>query len=482
MNPPVATTAQVDAAWLRGAGRAPATPFSVVLADGDTVTVTRLLRVLAGKRVVGAGVWQGRRVLAKLFVASGSARHWTQERTGIEALLRAKIPTPELLLAQALPSGGHALLTAFVDDAQNLVDAQELASFDRMPDRGALSALRSAFEVLGRMHAVGLIQEDLHLGNFIRQGKNIFVIDGDAVRAISAGVPLPARAAASNLAILLAQLPPAWSAFRKELIGAYLSGGGCSELESSWLEREIQRVRAWRLADFLRKTVRNCTLFSVRRAMWKFTAVVRREESFLAPLLESLDAAIAGGKCLKDGNTCTVAQIEAGQEILVVKRYNLKSWMHALGRCWRPSRAWHSWREGHRLAFLGIPTPTPLALLEERLGLLRGRAFLVNTYCPGIDLAHLLSPEEVPPSAIAEAIAGLFQALCAQRISHGDLKATNLLWHDSKVFVIDLDAVVQHGSARSFRAAWQRDRARLLRNWPADSALYQWLERSLPPA
>ena len=48
-----------------------------------------LLRILPGKRVVGGGVWRGRRVLAKLFVAEGSARHWQRECDGLAALAAA---------------------------------------------------------------------------------------------------------------------------------------------------------------------------------------------------------------------------------------------------------------------------------------------------------------------------------------------------------------------------------------------------------
>ena len=67
------------------------------------------------------------------------------------------------------------------------------------------------------------------------------------------------------------------------------------------------------------------------------------------------------------------------------------------------------------------------------------------------------------------------------RISHGDLKATNLLWDQGRIVLIDLDAMVQHRSVRQHARAWQRDRSRLLRNWPQDSVLYQWLEANLPP-
>jgi len=473
---------RVVATDLRVAGRQPEMPFCVVLADGGEVCLHRLLRVLPGKRIVGEGEWNGRRVLAKLFIATRSERHWRQEKAGIEALQNAGIPTPELLLATPLPKGGYLLLTAFLDDAQSLLDAWTPLSGLPAGNPIGIDLLRPAFGLLGTLHACGLVQEDLHLGNFLRSGGRLYAIDGDAVRAISPGKPLDATQATTNLAMLLAQLPIGWDAHREAFLAAYSAGGGVRIGDTRRLERETRRVRDWRLNDYLGKTVRDCTLFSVKRSAFRFTAVQRDIAASLAALLNEPDVAVDKGKRLKDGRTCTVAQVELPDRTVVVKRYNLKNVWHALERFWRPSRAWHSWREGHRLRFFGLATPAPLALIEERVGPLRRRAFLVNAFCPGIDLMDHLSPDCEPDAETASAILGLFETLHRLRISHGDFKATNLLWHDGRLVVIDLDAMTQHVSARSFARAWRRDRARFLRNWPATSVLHVWLDRHLPAA
>ncbi|MBS1226799.1 MAG: serine/threonine protein kinase [Proteobacteria bacterium] len=472
----------LDAAALRDAGRDPATPFRVALADGSEVVVSRLLRVLPGKRIVGEGQWQGQRVLVKLFVGGASARHWRHEKAGVDALQCAGIQTPELLLAASLPTGGHVVLTRYLDAAQSLAQAWHGVADLPVGDRAALDVLCPAFRLLGAMHAAGLVQQDLHLGNFLRCAGRIFVIDGDAVRAIAPGKPLDAQQSARNLAILLAQLPIAWDDARDVLLEAYRAEGGDCRTESARLRDEVARARDWRLADFLGKTLRDCTLFAVRRSAFRFSAVARGEGHRLAPLLASPDEAIARGTLLKDGRTCTVAQVELVGRSLIVKRYNLKNLPHFFARCWRPSRAWHSWREGHRLRFLGISTPAPLALVEERVGPLRRRAFLVCEYCPGQSLLDLLSPDREPDDDVARAIVSLFSSLHALRISHGDLKATNLLFHEGKVVVIDLDGVRQHRTQSAYARAWRRDRARLLRNWPASCVLQQWLDSHLPPA
>lgn len=467
-----------DASTLRAAGRRPAVPCRIALADGRALTLLGLLRVLPGKRVVGEADFADRRVLAKLFVAAGSARHWGQERAGIDALLAAGIPTPEPLLAAQLAGGGHVLATEFLDSAESLAEAWARVADLPAGDAQAVAVLEPALAMLGRMHAAGLVQDDLHLGNFLRAGERLLVIDGDGVRTPEQGRPLPPSAAIANLAVLLAQLPVDWDDRPEPLLAAYARGGGRLPAATGELLRETAAVRARRLDDLLAKSVRDCSLFAVRREFDRFVAVVRERAEPLAPLLADPDAAIAAGRLLKDGGTCTVAAVGD----CVVKRYNLKSAGHAASRLWRPSRAWHSWREAHRLRFFGIATPAPLALVEERFGPLRRRAWLIVAHCSGPNLLDHLDADREPPPAEAAAIVDLFGKLHRLRISHGDLKASNLLWDGERVVLIDLDAMRQHRSAAAHARAWQRDRARLLRNWPAGSALRDWFDRNLPPA
>ena len=167
---------------------------------------------------------------------------------------------------------------------------------------------------------------------------------------------------------------------------------------------------------------------------------------------------------------------------LVIKRYNIKGLGHWLKRFWRPSRAWHSWLAGWRLDFLGIATPQPLAMIERRIGPLRRQAWLVTEYCPGQNLLEHLGEagDRIPDEQTASAMLYTFSQLADARISHGDFKATNQLWHDDQVWLIDLDAMQVHGDRASWHKGWLKDRTRFVRNWPADSKLAKWLEQVLP--
>lgn len=460
---------------LRLTGRLPQTPFSIALPGQDVLTVIRLLRVLPGKRLAGEGLWQGQRVLAKLFIAADSHRHWRREHQGICALHAARLESPELLLATPLPAGGHLLLTRFIDPAYPLSE-----TVARQDEAASPGAFLPAFRLLGRLHAARLRHEDPHPGNFLCGEGTLFLLDGDAVRPLAKENARNARQRLCNLALLLAQIPLRWDNFFPDFLAAYDAESGFQRFDTDTLRRQWQRARTKRQRDFLQKTTRDCSLFSVHQSTRRLVICRRPEEDRLAPLTRTPDLAIQSGLRLKDGRTSTVCRLEVNGQSLVVKRYNLKDRWHALARLWRPSRAWHSWRAGYLLDFLGIATPRPLALMEERLGPLRQRAFLITDFCPGISLWHHLIPDRVPEPPLAEALLALFRTLKSQRISHGDLKASNLLWHQGKIVLIDLDALVQHRSSARFERAWQRDRNRLLRNWPAGCTLYRWLDSHLP--
>jgi len=473
---------------LSGAGRSPQLPLDIQL-DDAALHLTRLLRVLPGQRYVGLADWQGRRVLAKLLVGPKAARHFARERDGARLLREQGLDTPELLADGFAAGEGGWLLFDYLDDAESLGAAWLAVEHHAPLSAAQQTVLGEALEAIGQLHGKGLWQADLHLDNLLHQAGRLYLIDGGGVRAEIPGQPLSRARALENLGLFFAQLPAALEPFTEDLLVHYLLANGEHALPLQALLAEVARVRRWRLRDYMRKVARDCTLFSVRRGAFGLRALRREAEPALAGLLAAPDAAVAQGQALKRGGTASVARVDLAGRPLVVKRYNIKGLGHWLKRCWRPSRAWHSWREGNRLAFLGIATPQPLAVLEWRCCWLRGRAYLITDYAAGQDIIARFAPclearegTAAPPAAELAALDQLFAALLRERISHGDLKGTNLLWQDGRWALIDLDAVRQHRSPRRFARAYARDRARFLRNWPADSALYQLLDQRLPLA
>lgn len=466
---------------LAAAGRTPALPLSIALPNGE-LRLLSLLRVLPGQRYVGEAEWQGRRVLAKLLVGARARRQHARELEGARLLREQRLDTPELL-AEGLAEGeGGWLLFEFLDQAQSLGGLWQALAGEPLLSAAQRAVLAEALAAIGRLHARGLWQDDLHLDNLLRRDGRLYLIDGGGIRAQLAGQPLAREQVLQNLGVFFAQLPAELEPFIDSLLAAYLQANSAHALSAQDLREPLATVRRWRLKDYLKKLGRDCSLFCAERDR-DGLAIARREQAeALLPLLAGADAAIAAGVALKKGGSATVARVELDGRPLVIKRYNIKGLGHWLKRCWRPSRAWHSWVEGNRLAFLGIATPQPLAMRESRRYGLRGRAWLITEHAAGEDIltrfaAHV---HGTPPEAELQALERLFAALRRERISHGDLKGTNLLWQAGQWALIDLDAMQQHRCSRRFARAYAKDRARFLRNWPADSALRRLLDERLP--
>lgn len=466
---------------LRRAGRHPALPLSVAL-GADELHIARWLRVLPGQRYVAQAQWRGGPVLAKLMVGDRAHRHFERERHGAELLAEQHLTTPALLEQGFEEGAGGWLLFEFLEGARSLHDAWLEVSRQLPLSDDQQSVLGSALAEIARLHAKGLWQSDLHLDNLMRHEGRLYLIDGGGVRAEVPGEPLSRGLVQDNLALFFAQLPASLEPFIEELLVSYLLANNTHALALETLLDKVHTARRQRLADYLKKVGRDCTAFSVRHDSHGLVAVRREREAQLTTLLSAPDEFIAAGSALKKGGSATVAHVDVEGESFVIKRYNIKNLAHWLKRFWRPSRAWHSWVEAHRLDLLGIATPQPVAMIEMRRFGLRGRSYLITEYVSGQDIIARFEPyvNATPPEQELQALEQLFAALIRERISHGDLKGTNLLWQDGSWALIDLDALHQHRSVARFRQAFARDRARLLRNWPVDSALYRLLDRRLP--
>ncbi|MEX6501448.1 lipopolysaccharide kinase InaA family protein [Pseudomonas zhanjiangensis] len=478
-------------AELARSGRAPELPLHIELADAAgpaTLTLLRLLRVLPGQRYVGVAQWRGRRVLAKLLVGGKSARHFARELSGARLLAEQGLSTPALLADGLREGEGGWLLFEFLEEAQSLGDLWRRVAHQPLLSGAQQAVLGEALGAIARLHAQGLWQEDLHLDNLLRCEDQLFVIDGGGVRAQRPGQALAREQALENLGVFFAQLPIELEPYIEELLVHYLLVNGEHALPLEALLEQVGKVRRWRVRDYLKKVARDCSLFSARIGAFGLRVIRREAMAPLQPWLDELDGRIEAGHLYKTGGAATVARVELDGRPLVVKRYNIKNVAHWLKRFWRPSRAWHSWVEGNRLDILGIATPRPLAVLERRWCWLRGRAYLITEYCGGQDIIARFQPylaeerPQSPPEADLLALDRLFAALLRERISHGDFKGHNLFWDEQRQSwsLIDLDAMQQHHSMRSFARAYARDRARFLRNWPADSALYRLLDERLP--
>ena len=118
---------------------------------------------------------------------------------------------------------------------------------------------------------------------------------------------------------------------------------------------------------------------------------------------------------------------------------------------------------------IGVSTPRPYLFYEERvIWLFRRRAFFLSENIKEPNLLDYINScplEDAEIKVITEAFKRLFTIMIYYEISHGDMKATNFIFHGNKLIVLDLDSMIRHRNRYLFRKAIQRDLDRFLKNW-----------------
>lgn len=187
-----------------------------------------------------------------------------------------------------------------------------------------------------------------------------------------------------------------------------------------------------------------------------------------------------GNKILKAGNSSTVVQCQIDGHKFVVKRYNMKNPGHAIRRAFKKTRADISWRNARLLMKYGINTCEPVAMIEKRFGPFRNKAYFICKYIKGGDVLHYFkSAGAEERSRTAQVILGVFSRLESLMISHGDMKAANLIIQEGRLWLIDLDSMKQHKTKSGFSRARKKDLRIFMKNWsdqPDIAALFNRLK------
>ncbi|MBL4674259.1 MAG: phosphotransferase [Arenicella sp.] len=180
----------------------------------------------------------------------------------------------------------------------------------------------------------------------------------------------------------------------------------------------------------------------------------------------------------KHDRTTTVSRVELAGEAMVLKRYNPRNQWHKIKRALRRSRARRCWQMSYAFSEAGLNVAAPILMLEDRFGPFRLNAYFVNEFLEGQELRILLpSMNRAQQLKVADAVNDAFEKLKAARLTHGDLKASNLMWSDDRLFFIDLDAAQQHRNPVTWLKGHNKDRKRFLKNWQGDSQLLAIFDR-----
>lgn len=456
-----------DAKQLNSVGRDLPLPFDIEIGS-DLLQCQQAFRLLPNKRLTCLATWQGKLVAAKLFF---HPKHWIRhaqsDYAGAMLLEENDILTPKCVYAgKTSVFGVNVVLFEYIQGAVNFSELWELSDHKS-------ELLEQIFTVLAQQHNAGIYHADLHLDNFLLQDEKLYTLDGDQVKSL--GKSLTQKPSLENLGELFAHITPQYDAMILEQFATYVESRDwqlSDDLQQS-LIKAIQKGRAIHHKSCLRKIFRDCTAIASRKT-WRRHKYWQRnlDQALIGDLINNPDHYFVK-PYMKNGNTCSIIKTDLADYSLVVKRYNIKNILHGLKRSLRKTRAAVSWKNAHRLQWLDINTPKPIALIEKRWGFIRRQAYYISQYIEGATLNDFIlkcdEPEKI--KQIADLITTAFARLYQGGLSHGDLKASNLLISQQQVYLLDLDSMRKHKCTHSLKRVWRRDINRFLRNFTEQPAV-----------
>lgn len=467
--------------------------------DGGTVYV---------KRYRCQRWWHAARHIVR---SSPARREWER---AVEIARRGVATVQPLACGEAIRGGAvwdSFLVTQAIGDGCSVEDYVSTV-LPLLPAETRIRARRLLFDGLARfvarVHRAGIWHDDLHAGNILisRKAKladptcnawpTFHLIDVSDVRI---GAPLSWKASRQNLVTLvsawdrrttrterlrfwrtyLSERPELHLPDSRTVIGRLESEGRRLSLRIAW-RRDRRGMRA--NSDYRVIRSRDDRAHCLRRLSPEFLRDwIEQPES---PLWSHLDQAV---KLSHSGLMVKATFFTSEGDLAVAyKCYRSRNWWKSLCRLFGRDRAIRSWRVGQGLVERKIPTARPVAVLIPGRPRFGRRTYLATEWLEGTENLHLYGwslaaakPAERRRKAVrcATSLGRLVGLLHAWGISHGDLKASNLLVLDHgqslETFLIDLDQACITGRTPPRGAV--ADLARLA----AGLAAHPWVTRTV---
>ncbi len=437
----------------------------------ESLLCTGVLRAVPGRRQLYDALWNNKNVVAKVFSHRFKARyHLTRELRGLNQLRKRGLNSPEPLFYGKTKDGRWVVVTEKIMNSATALDV-----LNETTDKNKeLELLLRVCRELAKQHGKGVLQKDLHLGNFLLAGEKIYALDPRQMQFFRR--PVPRKKSISHLALLAGYLPGSDAASARALCEEYCQTRGwhLAESDETWLQKQLTVHKERGIRGGLRKCLRTSKRH-LRMKDRRYVAEFDRgfcDEPAMNDFIEGVDALMRAGQILKEGQTSCVSRLMWNGKDVVVKRYNHRGFIHSLRHTLKKSRSCRAWLHGHRLEMLGIATPKPLAYIERYKGLLVWSSYLVTEYIEGQRLHDFLLDGRVAQERrfkVTREVVGLLENLWKYRITHGDLKHTNVLITKSGPVLTDLDGMVIHRWKLLYRNKQTKDMERFLRardGWP----------------
>jgi len=454
------------------------TPTECALREEDLedkpqeITISRILRLLPGKRLVAVTDWQGQSVIVKLFYHKRRwVRHLQREMAGFKLAEDAALPVPKVLASGDIANqqGGYLII-------EYLNPGSSLEALLESHDSDLDTYIGLALQLIARCHEQGLWQNDIHLGNFMAMGDTMYLLDSAEFKSEEAGTLLSDQLRLANLALFFAQ----FSVYRDSRIPQLMQSYNKQLPPDQEITDEVDmqsltmQARHRRLDRYKTKLFRETSAFHTEQnADLRMLCKRSIMSEDLARFIDNPDDFLERGAILKAGNTTTVGEVSIAGTPYVLKRYNIKNTLHGLRKMLRPSRASRSWQAGLLLEMLGVSTAKPLVMLEKRIwGLIRRESYILYERVDGETVPQVLCDPELTVEVRDRIFASFkqcFEVMRRCKLSHGDLKASNFIFVNDELVLLDLDATNLHVLPWTFKRAFRKDLERFVKNFSSES-------------
>jgi tRNA A-37 threonylcarbamoyl transferase component Bud32 len=407
------------------------------------------------------------------------AKAWIEWRHTV-LLQERSVPTVTPVAVGRHPNLGSYIITEEIPDAQPLQEFLDLhwEEWKRSRQQGACQKLvKEIGTFLAQMLKNGIVHDDLHAGNVLVHTdalghRNWYLIDPYNVQRKPRS---HRKALLDTLALMIhnnwhrlsaQDRLRGWLSFRQSMglqltkiderrFLTQLHDEIQSRIYSVWNQRVRRNTKANR--DFYELRVRRSRAWASRDipADWLAKFLFEPEQSLKKPV-----------QVIKRSRHGLAATIAGPTEPVLIKKFTPRHvWDRLFGR-WRRSPALHCYRMAYRLYTAFLPTARPLAVVEKhRHGQLLSSYVLTEYLKDTVPLGEYwpqIAPEVQQQTLLS--LAGLIQRLHSFRLSHRDLKLTNILarHHGEKpveLFLIDLRGVTHSFWLTTSRR--QKDLARL---------------------
>ena len=425
----------------------------------ERLICTALLRAIPGRRKVYDASWNEKNVIAKVFSHKISARrHLKREWQGLKRLASHGLSAPAPLFYGQTEDGQWAIVVQKIADSSTILD-MFLKTLD--PDK-KLNLLVSICKEMAKQHTKGILQKDLHLGNFLLGNDKIFALDAGQMCFLRRETDR--KSSISQLAMLAFYLPTGNKQLTEKLCEEYFKARNWryGKADQILFQKQLALHKRKMLRKGLKKSMRTSRRHLRLKTNGYFAMFDKTFCQQTSPLdfITKIDKLMDEGQILKNGNTCYVSHLIWNGKDVIVKRYNHKGIIHSLRHTIKKSRARRGWLHGHRLLMLDIATPKPLAYIEQHKKKLIWKSYLVTEYIEGqklYDFRQTSNINKEQHEIIDNQIKEMLDEMDKNHITHGDLKHSNILITDKGPVLIDLDGMKVHKWSWRYKSSRTKD-------------------------